>query len=1186
MSKKTYWKDVRTSFSESKGRVISIASLMALGSFALVGLKVTTPNMQETGQHFFAEHKTADLAVISNYGLAQSDQDVLSSLKNEATVEYGYFKDVVIKDSSTAFRIFSKPKELSTYEIAEGRLPENSSEIAISAAYQGQYKIGDTIEFTEKENANGQTVLKRKQFTITGFVNSSEILSRINMGRSTAGSGELQGYAVVTEDTFDSDVYMIARIAYKNLRDLNPYSQSYTDKLYTAKQDVKKLISTEPEKRLTEIKQTAQDKIDDGNKKIQDAQQALIDGKSQLNDAKEKIADGEQQLQDGKAQLADGQTQLEDAGTQLADGKTKLEDSKSKLETAQEQLQTGKDQIAEKEGQLQTAASQLQSAKEQLDLGQTQLQNVSTEIASKESELQAGKIQLDTTASNLSSAKEQLDNTATTLEAQANQLAAERALLQTIQDENQRKVKEEELSQKETLLSQAQAQYQEKLQQYTSGQIAYQQKLDEYNQASQQLEGAKASLAKKQTEMNEKTSQYQAGLTQFENGTAALDTAKTTLAEKEALYQNGLADYQAGLATYNEKAAEYQTGQTRLEDARAILSQKEKELAEAKETLAQKEKEYQEAKEKADPEIESKRNELKEAQARVDSLSTPIYEVLTRREVPGSEGYISYQNNASVIQNVSNIFPVVLYFIAALVTFVTMGRFVEEERIKAGTFKALGYQNRNIISKFVIYGLVTSMVGTLIGIIAGHTLLPSIIYHTYKAKIVLAPMELHFYPVKSLLAILLGLLSAVLPAYLVATKELGEKPAQLLLPKPPTAGSKIFLEHITPLWKRMSFTQKVTARNIFRYKQRMLMTIFGVCGSIALLFAGLGIRNSIADLNNRQFTDIIRYDMIVAQNTNASQQENEELDNLLKDSSIKGNLQVHYETLYKTAGRSKDNQEITTLVIPNHEQNDFSNYIQLKDRTTGQALSLDQDGIILSEKIADLAGVKVGDTLTVQDKDGKDIQLTVSGIAEMYMSHFIFMNETTYEKAFGKVSTNNAHLVTLNNHSDKEVEDMVTQFMDLSSVQGVVQNTTLKSQVETIVNSLNRVMGILIAVSVLLAIVVLFNLTNINVAERIRELSTIKVLGFYNKEVTMYIYRETIYLSIIGICVGFGLGFVLHSYMANIIPPDTVMFNPAVSWMIYAIPTAIVVVILTTLGYIVNRWLKKVNMLEALKSVE
>lgn len=457
---------------------------MALGSFALVGLKVTTPNMQETGQHFFAEHKTADLAVISNYGLAQSDQDVLSSLKNEATVEYGYFKDVVIKDSSTAFRIFSKPKELSTYEIAEGRLPENSGEIAISAAYQGQYKIGDTIEFTEKENANGQTVLKRKQFTITGFINSSEILSRINMGRSTAGSGELQGYAVVTEDTFDSDVYMIARIAYNNLRDLNPYSQSYTDKLYTAKQDVKKLISNEPEKRLTEIKRTAQDKIDDGNKKIQDAQQALIDGKSQLNDAKEKIADGEQQLQDGKAQLADGQTQLEDAGTQLADGKTKLEDSKSKLETAQEQLQTGKDQIAEKEGQLQTTASQLQSAKEQLDLGQTQLQNASTEIATKESELQAGKTQLDITASQLSSAKEQLDNTATTLEAQANQLAAERALLQTIQDENQRKVKEEELSQKETLLSQAQAQYQEKLQQYTSGQVAYQQKLDEYNQAS------------------------------------------------------------------------------------------------------------------------------------------------------------------------------------------------------------------------------------------------------------------------------------------------------------------------------------------------------------------------------------------------------------------------------------------------------------------------------------------------------------------------------------------------------------------------------------------------------------------------------------------------------------------------------------------------------------------------------
>ncbi|KXT70991.1 FtsX-like permease family protein [Streptococcus cristatus] len=1186
MSEKTYWKDVKKAFSESKGRTVSIASLMALGSFALVGLKVTTPNMQETGQHFFAEHKTADLAVISNYGLDSSDQDLLASLQDKATVEYGYFKDVVIKDSPTAFRLFSKPKELSTYDIAEGRLPEKSDEIAISAAYQGRYKIGDTINFTEKENANGQTVLKRNQFTITGFVNSSEILSRVNMGRSTAGSGELQGYAVVTEDTFDSYVYMIARIAYKNLRDLNPYSQTYTDKLYAAKEDVKKLIVNEPEKRLAEIKRTAQDKIDDGNKQLQDAVQVLTDGQNQLQEAQKKITEGQQQLQDGQEQLADGQAQLDRAQSQLTDGQAKLEDSQSQLSIAQGQLQDGQAQILEKEAQLQETAKQLQTAKDQLEQGQTQFQQAGAEIASKETELQASKTQLDTVASELDSTKDKLDSTATTLETQASELATLRALLSTIQDEEQRKSQEKELSQKETVLSQAQSQYQEKLHQYTVGKTSYQQKLEEYNQASQQLEVAKATLAQKQAELREKSVQYQAGLSQYENGTAALDTAKKTLAEKEELYQNGTANYQEGLAIYQEKLADFQAGQVRLTDARTTLAQKETELAEAQKIFAQKEKEYQEAKEKAEPEIESKRKELKDAQERVDLLSAPTYQVFTRREVPGSEGYISYENNASVIQNVSNIFPVVLYFIAALVTFVTMGRFVEEERIKAGTFKALGYQDKDIIRKFVIYGLVTSMVGTLIGIIAGHTLLPNIIYNTYKSKIVLTPMELYFYPVKSFLAILLGLLSAVLPAYLVAKKELGEKPAQLLLPKPPTAGSKIFLERIRPLWKRMSFTQKVTARNIFRYKQRMLMTIFGVCGSIALLFAGLGIRSSIADLNNRQFTDIIRYDMIVAHNTNTTPKESEELDKLLKDSNVRESLQVHYETLHKTAGRNKDNQEITALVIQNKDQANFGDYIQLKDRKTGQELSLDQDGIILSEKIANLTGVKVGDTLTVQDKDGKDIQLTVSGIAEMYMSHFIFMNEEIYEKAFGKVATDNAHLITLTDHSNQAVADMATEFMDLESVQGVVQNTTLKSQVETIVNSLNRVMGILIAVSVLLAIVVLFNLTNINVAERIRELSTIKVLGFYNKEVTLYIYRETIYLSIVGILVGFGLGFAFHHYMASIIPPDTVMFNPAVSWSIYAVPAAIVVAILTTLGFIVNRWLKKVNMLEALKSVE
>ena len=875
MNRKTYWKDVRKSFSSSKGRVISIASLMALGSFALVGLKVTTPDMQHTATDYFTKHHTADLTLTGSYGLNQSDQDLINQVSSEANIEYGYFKDVVLKNSTDAFRLFSKPKDISTYEVVKGKLPNKQGEIALSSVYQDKYKIGDKIDFSEKKADNGKDVLKEHSFTITGFVQSSEMLSTVDLGSSTAGSGELKGYAVVPESSFDSDVYIIARLAYKDVRTANPYTQDYTDKISKHKADLKKLVKDQPAKRLKELKADPQAEIDQ-------------------------------------------------------------------------------------------QTSQLQKA---------------------------------------------------------------------------------------------------------------------------------------ETELNQKVEQTKAS----------------------GQYKNPLIQEQ--------------------------LTQAQNEIA-------------------------AKKEQLKEAQEKVDSITEPSYDVYTRHEAPWSQGYVSYETNASVFKNLSNIFPVILYFIAALVTFVTMGRFVEEERIKAGTFKALGYQNKDIIRKFLIYGFVTSMVGTAIGIAAGHILLPSIIYNSFKEHILIEPIELHFYPFKTVLAIILALLSAVLPAFMVAKRELGEKPAQLLL------------ERISPLWKRMSFTQKVTARNIFRYKQRMFMTIFGVCGSIALLFAGLGIRSSIGDLNSRQFPNIIRYDMIVANKDNLNEQEKENLQQWINKNNVKEHLSIHYETLSKDVGSNNDRQDITTLVIKDKDKNTLQNYIKLNDRKTGQKLELTDKGIIISEKLADLAGVSVGDYITVQNSQDKDIKLKVAGISEMYMGHFIFMNETTYKNAFGEKSNQNANILTLKNHSDKNVEKTASQFMKLDGVKGVVQNTTLKAQIKTIVNSLSRVMAVLIGVSILLALVVLFNLTNINVAERVRELSTIKVLGFFNKEVTLYIYRETIYLSIIGILVGFGLGLALHQYMVDVIPPENIMFNPGLSWLIYAVPTLVVIVILTGLGIFVNQHLKKVNMLEALKSVE
>ena len=882
MKKTTYWKDVWRTFVASKGRMLSIALLMALGSFALIGLKVTSPNMKKTGEHFFKTHQTADLSLISTYSINQTDQDLLNSIKKKnVDIEYGYFKDAVIKGKNTAFRIFSKPKKISTYDLIEGKLPTKDGEIALSSTYKEEYSVGDKINFSEPVDSSGQKQLKEQTYTITGFVNSSELLSRNRLGNASAGTGKLDGYAIVPETDFTSNDYMIARIRYKDLENVSPFSEEYANKISERKTELKELFKDEPEKRLAEIK------------------------------------------------------------------------------------------------------------------------------------------------------------------------------------------------------SQSQAQI---------------------TQAKQELE--------------------------------------TALAQSQQM------------ATSNPAEA-----------------------ASVKEATTK---------------IEAKQKELEESQAMVDNLPAPSYQFYSRREIPGSEGYVAYESNINIIHDVSNIFPVALYFMAALVTFVTMGRFVEEERGKAGIFNALGYSNSRIIHKFVIYGLITSITGTTAGVITGHTLLPILIHNTYKSDLQLPAFELHFYLGLTLVAFLLGLLSAVLPAFAVAKKELWEKPSQLLLPKPPRAGAKIVLERITPLWKRLSFTEteKVTMRNIFRYKQRMFMTLFGVAGSIALLFAGLGIRSSVSNLNQQQFEDIIHYDMIVAKQPNTSSALDEELTKLLDSKDIKEYLNVHFETLQKIAGSNKDTQEISTLVFNDRDDKLVDSYVSLHDRDRNKTLKLSNDGAIISEKMAKLLNLKVGDTITVQNSQDESVKIKIAGITEMYMGHFLFMNASYYQKAFGTPSVNNANLVTLAEPTKQNVENMAAKFINLPNVYGVVQNNNLKLQISTMVNSLTQVIGILITVSILLAVVVLHNLTNINVSERIHELSTVKVLGFYNNEVSLYIYRETIYLSIIGIFVGFGLGQALHQYMVSIIPPDRIMFDPSIGLATYLLPAVLIGIILIILGFVVNKRLAKLNMLEALSSVE
>lgn len=880
MAKKTYWKDIRKSFGSSKGRFLSIMLLMMLGAFAFVGLKVTGPDMQATASQYLKKHNTMDLSVIVSYGFSDDDKEELDSIKN-ADVEYGYLTDVTVKNTDDAIRVFSKSTSISTYELVSGRLPKSSDEIALASTMKDDYKVGDTISFTQSDEDG---ILKNTTYKVVGFVNSSEILSTTSLGSSTAGDGSLSNYAVVTESAFDTDTYTIARIRYDDLKTLNPFSESYKQKVADKQDELDDLLSDNAEQRLASLKSDAQAEVDANQEKVDSA----------------------------KAQLA----------------------------------------------------------------------------------------------------------------------AQESAL---------------------------------------------------------------ASLS----------------------------------AEQQAAAQSSIDQAQA--------------------------------------------------------EITESESEIQEAQAKIDAMTEPTYTSYTRSTLPGGEGYQTYESSTSSISSIGNIFPVVLYVVAALVTFTTMTRFVDEERTNSGILKALGYSNSDVIKKFVIYGFVASMIGTVLGIVAGHYLLSRIIAQIVTSDTTLGETHLYFYWNYTAIALVLALISAVLPAFLIAKNELSEKPAQLLLPKPPVKGSKIFLERIGVIWRRLSFTHKVTARNIFRYKQRMLMTIFGVAGSVALLFAGLGIRSSLGNVIENQFTNLMPYDMIVVKNDDNSSSENQEVKDFMDSNKVSQYQSIYFTTLSETISGLTDKQTVSIMVSSG---DDFGDFIHLKDASSGDSLTLSDDGIIISEKLASLYHVEAGDSFTLKDSDGKKHTVKVAAVAEMNVGHYLFMSQKVYQKIFGETPNDNAYLVTLKNDSSSNIEKLSTKLLAMSGVSAVSQNSSLVKTVKSVVASLNGAMTILIVVSILLAVVILYNLTNINVAERIRELSTIKVLGFYDKEVTMYIYRETISLSLIGIIVGLIGGKYLHQVIMGMIGSDSIMFGTTVGWDIYVIPIAVIVIILLALGWLVNHILKTVDMLEALKSVD
>lgn len=1120
MKKKMYWKMIRQSLMGSKGRFFSIFSLMLIGSMALVGLKVAAPNMEETAQDYIEKGNMFDLVVMSDLGISQTDKEELDTIST-ATVEYAYFKDVLLGEEAVPIRLFSIPKTISRYHLREGKAATSQQEILLSSHLKGIYQIGDTISLDEGDKQ--ASVLAERTFVVTGFADSSDIWGRIDLGPAGIGSGLLAGYAFVPEEAFESEVYMMARIRYHDVDSFSYYQTAYKEAMMKHQEELNDLLADNGNERLVSIQQ-------DSQQEMQVAQQAIQDAQQKLTAAADEFTQHEASIKQAKQELAQAWEKLEQDKASLHGTNEELSQKKEALDHYQEQIEPKKKRLDSSRNRLEESWQNLSQLETRLEQLQKHLNQQQTRLAQKASQIENAQIELQTRTQSLQEQR--------TFAIAAGDTPDEVPEIRQAQ---------QELHELESEIVAAQITYQAELTAYREEEIAYEEEKARYQVVQQYYEYDK--------------SQYQKDIDR---------------------YQEEIDSYHASLAEYEANRLSYEQAIDEVSEIQSHLRSQEKALEEQATSLETQKSEFDKTRLETEQDIKKANKQLQLAQAELARIDSLEYKVYTRASLPGGSGYANYDSSTQSIAAVGTIFPAILYVVAALVTSMTMTRFVDEERSTIGILRALGYTKSQITLKFVLYGVASALSGALIGILLGNIWISPMVSRIITDTTILGESHLHIYPSWFFLAIIFSLLASVLPAYWVVQKELREQPAQLLQAKPPASGAKIFLEFFPLIWKRLTFTQKVTARNIFRYKKRMTMTIVGVAGTVALLFAGLGIRSSISRVIDQQFHQLLHYDMIVVEQGLATEKELTEVQKAVTAKGVKENVSVAYYDLTESIEGQDDVLTITMLVSP---EKHLSSFITLRDSVTGQELSLPETGVILSQKLASLYQVNIGDSIVVHLQQ-ETVTLPVAGISEMYAGHFIYLSDTAYQEATKKEYQSNAHLLVLEDNQQDMIETWTADFLDMKGVVAVIQNTSLKTLLETIVTSLQSVMLILVVLSILLGMVILYNLTTINLEERIRELSTVKVLGFYDKEVTLYIYRETIVLSLIGVLVGLCAGVFLHRLLLHVIASPAIFFAPSVSLDVYFIPVGAVFGILIVLGYLTHRRLRALDMLEALKSGE
>ena len=1010
-------------------------------------------------------------------------------------------------------------------------LPENMNHVTVSEGRLPK-KIGECLVDDDMGYKVGDTItLKsgtddpisdtlKQEKYKVVGIGNSPCYISFGRGSTTIGSGSVSGFLFVPAKTFALDVFTEAYVQVEGAENLIAYTEEYDKKIETVLDRIEEITGERGRIRKQEIVDDAQAEIDDAKAELEEGK---LKAQEELDDAKAQIDDGEAKLTEAKQQIADGKSQISSAKTTLNSKDDELTEAKTKYSSGLKKWQEGTEAY-------EAGLAQFEAAKpEALE-----------EIAKGEAGLEAYRKQLDEAKKGAQGKLKELEG----------QLAYIMSLEPGPEDEDY-----EELHQK------WEEQYGASIEQLETG-------ISEVNKELETLETQEQDYQSKLTALNNSKAELAAKEQQLADTKAALDSSKQQLSDAYSQIESGKGQLASGWAQIDEKEQELASG--------------EAEIAENETTLEDAKAEYEEGKKEAEDEIADGEAKIADAEEELAEIEDPKWYVYDRSNLPEHDGY---GENADRMRAIGKVFPVIFFLVAALISLTSMTRMVEEQRTQIGTMKALGYSKWAIVSKYLSYALLATAGGSIIGVLIGEKVLPFIIIYAYGIMYqhipeILVPYDWAYAIEASIAAVACTMFATVFSCY----RELGEQPAALMRPPAPKIGKRVLLEYVGVIWKRLNFTWKSTIRNLMRYKKRFFMTIFGIGGCMALMLVGYGIRDSVFEIADIQYTEIQTYDGNLILKENLSEDEHQELtDSLEQNQDITRFMDAYMKNLVLT----KDGHERETYVMVLGQPKDSEKYVHFHDRKTKEAYELSDDGAIISEKTAKLLNAKVGDTISVKDENEGNKDIVIQNICENYMGHYLYMTPKYYEKVYGEKPEYNTVLFSVqDSYTRQQMEEAGEKILARDEVLSLSYMKDIEKRLNDMLKSLNLVIIVLIVSAGMLAFVVLYNLNTINIAERKRELATLRVLGFYNPEVAAYVYRENILLTLIGTIVGAGLGKILHLFIIETVEVPAAMFGRIINLPSYIYSFLFTILFSMIVNGVMYFKLRKIDMVESLKSIE